>query len=186
MPAVRAFVAMIAVGFLGTWLTNAPTTDTRPQIVVRTAATTTTVASSTTTTEAPQPPASQSPRASRGAAHRSPPTTAPGPVVRSSADEVPCWLWPEGANRSRARSDECWRSLVAEFDWPVDRMLTLLYCESHGNAWVRNGKHANLLQVAGATAGDDEEHNGARAHLALAHSVYERAGGTSPWWQCGG
>lgn len=96
-------------------------------------------------------------------------------------------MWdPPGHARSRARSDACWGELVAAYDWPVGRMLAILYCESKGNPWAVNGKHRNLFQVAGATAGDDEEHNQVKAHIALAHSVYERAGGTSPWTQCGG
>lgn len=154
-------------------------------IVVRTVATTTTVVTvpaTTTTSEAPQRP----PRASRSATAPRVAPPAPPPPVRRSADDVPCWLWPEGANRSRARSDECWRPLLERFqDWPISRMLGILYCESHGNPWVTNGKHRNLFQIANATAGDDEEHKLTTAHVELAHAMWVESG-TAPWSQCGG
>ena len=96
-------------------------------------------------------------------------------------------MWdPPGKARSRARSDECWGPLVGAYqDWPVGRMLTILYCESKGNPWATNGKHRNLFQIANATAGDDEEHNLTKAHVALAHSMWQKSG-TQPWEQCGG
>lgn len=76
----RAFVALVAIGWIGGWLTNGPVAPDPHPVVLRAPATTTTIAPTTTTTEPSHPPVSPPPRASRGQTRRIPPTPAPVPV----------------------------------------------------------------------------------------------------------
>lgn len=134
-------------------------------------------------------------RASRGATRPRPrppvqqqaaPAPAPQPV---SVDFCTGW----GA-KTRAQSDNCWRHVVVTdengvehsvgvdaYNWPVDTMLRIMYCESHGNPWVvNNSNHVGLFQIHNSNT----KGNGP-ANIAQAHDMWERSG-TQPWTQCGG
>lgn len=45
---------------------------------------------------------------------------------------------------------ERWRGLVERFfvGWTVDKVLTIMTCESHGNPTAENGVHKGLMQVS--------------------------------------
>lgn len=134
------------------------------------------------TTEAPQAVRKPVSRASRGSNGRTPPTTllaAPEASAPPAPAEGECGAW---GYKTRARSDECWRGWVAQYgDWPVERMLAILYCESKGNPWVVNSSnHVGLFQIKNShTKGDGP------GNIAHAHGMWLNSG-TAPWRQCGG
>lgn len=124
-------------------------------------------------TQTTLPPPTTIARASRGGLRVRPRIEAP-----SVAEDCNAWGW----HRTRAQSDACWGEMVASYgDWPVTRMLTIMYCESRGDPFAKNPRSSatGLFQILGASQGDGP------GNIALAHSMWQSRG-TSPWRACGG
>lgn len=134
----------------------------------------------TTTTTSPPiamatPPARQG--VTRASRSRRPRPEPPVTEVASLTGDCNAWGW----RRSYADNDRCWRGWLAQWsDWDVDRMLRIIWCESHGDPWAKGGKHIGLLQIAGAY---DLQGNGP-AQISLGHQIWLRQGYGA--WQCRG
>jgi len=177
----RAFVvATAALGLLGPvilGLSNAHTSG--PSHVTTVAAarvvtTTTTTVAPTTTTTAPAPPVTQQ----RPSRHLERPRPVPAPPAAFEGI-TPEWCGHWGGGKTRAQSDACWRDEVAKYGgWNVNAMLTIIWCESHGDPWAGT-RYVGLLQVDNApeTRGDGP------ANIAVGHRKFEGQG-YSAWPTC--
>lgn len=152
-----------------------------PPVKVTTAArvtlpTTTTTSVVPTTTTAPAPPPTM-PRASRAATHPRPVVAPADPV---SIEGIDCNAWHTRTyHKTRAQSDACWGPILAQYSgWNVNAMLTILWCESHGDAWTGK-KYVGLLQLDN---GPETRGNGA-ANIAKGHVKFEGQG-YSAWPTC--
>lgn len=76
---------------------------------------------------------------------------------------------------------ERWRDLVSQYPWPVDAMLAIMNCESHGNPDAVGGPNNDglydygLFQLHGDPKGLDPYYN-----VAVAYQKYQ-ARGFQPW-----
>ena len=137
-----------------------------------------TVATTTTVTAAPFVTTTTSPPAPRIRASRSlnrpRPTVAAQPQRNGTCDD---WTW----RKTRAESDACWRPFVAQWgDWNHNTALSVIWAESRGDSFAKNGKHIGLFQIANAYG---SQGHGA-ANIALAHEMW-MSRGWQPWRSSG-
>lgn len=157
MRPLRAFLGMVLIGWMGTWLSSAPATaprTVRPVSAVTVPATTVAVAI-TTTTSAPQLIA-----------------VAPvphTPIVRASRAAPRAHITVDQATMDRVVA-----AIRSYPDWNAELMVMVGRCESGLNPYAVNGSHHNVFQISGATLGLIEE------HVALAHQMWVTRG-MGPW-----
>lgn len=77
---------------------------------------------------------------------------------------------------------EQWRSIVAEYDWPVDQALAIMKCESGGNpnSVSRTNDHG-LMQINKGLALYGEQIYDPAFNIAIAYKFYYSQRGWQPW-----
>lgn len=169
---VRAFAAMVILGWVGAWLTGSPAaTDPAPRPVAVTVPATTTTVASTTTSQPPDPPVSAKIRASRGVARRSTPEIAPGPLM-AEVDGMPVVLRRIGGCESAGAPD-------APINWAAQNRHSTAsggfqILDSTWDGWVRAYAPdlVGMYQKARLAPPADQ--------LRVARAAFERQG-TGPW-----
>lgn len=114
-------------------------------------------------------------RASRAASRPRPVIVAAEQSTAPVRGDCNAWGW----TRTRAESDACWRGWVAQYDgWNVNAMLTIIYCESHGDPWAGK-RYVGLLQVDNAP----ETRGNGPANIAVGYRKF-LGQGYSAWPTC--
>jgi len=122
-------------------------------------------------------------------------TRTPVPLVEPEATSVPLVAEGQpavgpGVQDVPGTGASAWRSLVAQYPWPVDWALATIACESSGypRAYNPAGPYVGLFGIWASEGGGHrwttEELMDPELNVAAAHELWTRHG-PAPWPSCG-